>query len=139
MTSAAPDLLLEEAIDILSHLVSFDTESSKSNLPLIEWVETYLTRHGIEYVRVPNAEGDKAALFASVGPKVDGGTRFTVRGGRHPVVEAALQEQASNSFVANDCEISGDGIVSGIRHHGAESIIGGKRGWQRDQNLKDES
>ena len=55
MTSAVPDRLLEEAIDLLSHLVSFDTESTKSNLPLIEWVETYLTRHGIDYLRVPNA------------------------------------------------------------------------------------
>ena len=44
-----------------------------------------------------------------VRPRVDGSTRFTVRGGRHPVVESALQDQASGSFVANDCEISGEG------------------------------
>ena len=31
------------------------------------------------------------------------------RAGRHPVVEAALQDSASGSFVANDCDISGDG------------------------------
>lgn len=61
------------------------------------------------------AQLDAASALAEVAerrryvrPKVDGGTRFTVRGGRHPVVEAALQEQASSSFVANDCEISGD-------------------------------
>ncbi len=44
-----------------------------------------------------------------VRPRVDGSSGFRVRGGRHPVVEAALQDQASGSFVANDCEIPGDG------------------------------
>jgi DNA mismatch repair protein MutS len=44
-----------------------------------------------------------------VRPKVDDSTRFSIQGGRHPVVEAALQEAASGSFVANDCELSGDG------------------------------
>jgi len=43
-----------------------------------------------------------------VRPRVEDSTRFTVRGGRHPVVEAALQDRVSGSFVANDCEISGD-------------------------------
>ena len=59
---------------------------------------------------------DAAAALAEVAerrryvrPKVDGSTRFSITGGRHPVVEAALQDKASGSFVANDCEISGDG------------------------------
>ena len=58
---------------------------------------------------------DAAAALAEVAerrryvrPRVDGTTRFTVRGGRHAVVEAALQDSASGSFVANDCDISGD-------------------------------
>lgn len=61
------------------------------------------------------AQLDAAAGLAEVAerrryarPRVDGSTRFTVKGGRHPVVEAALQDQASGSFVANDCEISGE-------------------------------
>ncbi|WP_290546857.1 DNA mismatch repair protein MutS [Aestuariivirga sp.] len=61
------------------------------------------------------AQLDAASALAEVAerrryvrPRVDGSTRFTVRGGRHPVVEAALQDQASGSFVANDCEISGE-------------------------------
>lgn len=95
MTSAVPDRLLEEAIDLLSHLVSFDTESTKSNLPLIEWVETYLTRHGIDYLRVPNAKGDKAALFASVGPRMDGGI---VLSGHSDVVPVEGQVWTSDPF-----------------------------------------
>lgn len=62
------------------------------------------------------AQLDAASALAEVAerrryvrPRVDGSTRFTVQGGRHPVVEAALQSQASGSFVANDCEISGEG------------------------------
>ncbi len=38
-------------------------------------------------------------------------SRFTIRRGRHPVVEAALEAQAhANPFVANDCDLSPDGI-----------------------------
>ena len=62
------------------------------------------------------AQLDAVAALAEVAerrryvrPRVDGSTGFTVRGGRHPVVEASLQDRASGSFVANDCEISGDG------------------------------
>lgn len=61
------------------------------------------------------AELDATAALAEVAerrryvrPRVDGSARFSIRGGRHPVVEAALQDQASGSFVANDCEISGE-------------------------------
>ena len=55
------------------------------------------------------ALGEVAERRRYVRPRVDGSSRFTIRGGRHPVVEAALQDSASGSFVANDCEISGEG------------------------------
>ncbi|MFM8746255.1 MAG: DNA mismatch repair protein MutS [Aestuariivirga sp.] len=54
------------------------------------------------------ALAEVAARRRYVRPRVDGTTRFTVLGGRHAVVEAALQDRASGSFVANDCDISGD-------------------------------
>jgi acetylornithine deacetylase len=95
MSGAAPSVLLEEAIDILSHLVSFDTESSKSNLPLIEWVEHFLARHGLASVRVPDASGEKAALFVTVGPLADGGV---VLSGHSDVVPVAGQTWTSNPF-----------------------------------------
>jgi acetylornithine deacetylase len=95
MSAAATHGLLEEAIDILSHLVAFDTESSKSNLPLIEWVETYLARHGVTSLRVPDASGEKAALFATIGPLTDGGI---VLSGHSDVVPVAGQAWTSNPF-----------------------------------------
>ena len=95
MTSAAPQARLEDAIDILSHLVSFDTESSKSNLPLVEWVETYLARHGVASLRVPDASGEKAALFVTIGPPTDGGI---VLSGHSDVVPVAGQKWTSDPF-----------------------------------------
>jgi acetylornithine deacetylase len=73
MQAPAPQTGLEQAADILSRLIAFDTESSKSNLDLIAWVEAYLAGLGINSLRVPNATGDKAALFATIGPVIDGG------------------------------------------------------------------
>jgi DNA mismatch repair protein MutS len=39
---------------------------------------------------------------------VDGGLDFEIRGGRHPVVEAAMAERAEGAFVANDLDLDGD-------------------------------
>jgi acetylornithine deacetylase len=61
------------ALDLLARLVAFDTESSRSNLGLIDFVAGYLEGWGVPYVRAPNADGTKAALFATIGPAVDGG------------------------------------------------------------------
>jgi acetylornithine deacetylase len=73
MTAPAPKAGIEEAAEILSRLIAFDTESQKSNLDLIAWVEDYLARLDVASLRVPNQQGDKAALFATIGPAVDGG------------------------------------------------------------------
>ena len=58
---------------ILERLVSFDTESSRSNLALIDFVEDVLRRQGVSLRPVPNAAGDKAAVFATIGPQDRGG------------------------------------------------------------------
>jgi acetylornithine deacetylase len=85
----------DAALDLLSDLVSFDTVSSNSNLPLIERVETYLDGLGIASVRVPNAAGDKSALFCTVGPAVDGGV---VLSGHTDVVPVKGQSWTSDPF-----------------------------------------
>ena len=41
--------------------------------------------------------------------RVDASRAFHISQGRHPVVEAALQGQAGQGFVANDCDLSADG------------------------------
>jgi acetylornithine deacetylase len=59
---------LSAARDILATLVSFDTTSRGSNLELIGWVEAYLDRLGAPHRRVPNADGSKSNLMATIGP-----------------------------------------------------------------------
>ncbi|MGF1639982.1 MAG: DNA mismatch repair protein MutS [Rhodospirillales bacterium] len=56
---------------------------------------------------------DVAAALAEVAadrgyrrPVIDDGLDFRVRGGRHPVVEAALAEHEGGRFVANDCDLA---------------------------------
>ncbi len=41
-------------------------------------------------------------------PQVDGSLAFEIEGGRHPVVEAALEKAGSGPFVANDCNLTAD-------------------------------
>ncbi|HJQ57688.1 MAG TPA: acetylornithine deacetylase [Vineibacter sp.] len=61
------------SVEMLRRLVAFDTTSRDSNLALIHYVRDYLKGHGVESTLVPNAEGTKANLFASVGPAAEGG------------------------------------------------------------------
>jgi acetylornithine deacetylase len=82
-------------IEILARLVSFDTESSKSNLALIDFVEAYLKSWNVPFVRVPNATGDKAAIFATIGPQIGGGV---VLSGHTDVVPVTGQSWTSDPF-----------------------------------------
>jgi acetylornithine deacetylase len=59
--------------EILARLVSFDTTSHKTNLPMAAWVRDYLAGHGIESHLVPSEDGIHASLFATIGPAGDGG------------------------------------------------------------------
>jgi acetylornithine deacetylase len=95
MTAANSDAL-SRALPLIERLVGFDTESSKSNLPLIEFVENYLGRLNVPFVRVPNTDGIKAALFATVGPMNDGGV---VLSGHTDVVPVTGQSWSSDPFV----------------------------------------
>lgn len=63
---AAPSMNPKE---MLERLVSFDTTSAKTNIPLIEFVETYLDAHGIKSQRVQTDDGLKSSLFATIGPE----------------------------------------------------------------------
>jgi acetylornithine deacetylase len=62
------DMSVEKTIEILDALVGFDTTSRNSNLELIAWIETYLDGFGIPHRRVYDATGQKANLWATIGP-----------------------------------------------------------------------
>ena len=87
------------ARDLLDRLVSFPTVSRDSNLELIDFVENYLSDLGVESVRVPNADGTKASLYAHVGPRVDGGV---VLSGHTDVVPVDGQDWTMDPFAVTE-------------------------------------
>ncbi|HET8726785.1 MAG TPA: M20/M25/M40 family metallo-hydrolase, partial [Alphaproteobacteria bacterium] len=87
--------------EMLERLVAFDTVSAKSNLDLIDWVVDYLRAHGVEPVRLPNEEGTKANLYATIGPAVPGGI---VLSGHTDVVPVEGQSWTSDPFTLTERE-----------------------------------
>jgi acetylornithine deacetylase len=80
---------------LLDRLVSFPTVSRDSNLDLVDWLEAYLAGHGITAHRHWNEDRSKAALFAHVGPWVDGGV---VLSGHSDVVPVDGQDWSSDPW-----------------------------------------
>ncbi|MGI9391704.1 MAG: acetylornithine deacetylase [Boseongicola sp.] len=96
------------ARQILESLVSFPTVSRDSNLELADWVEDFLRSADIEPHRMPNDDGTKAAVFASVGPDVPGGI---VLSGHTDVVPVDGQDWSTNPWevVERDGKLFGRG------------------------------
>ena len=63
----------ELSLEIIKRLIGFDTTSSKSNLELIDWVESYLLNYGIRSRLTFSTDRTKANLFATVGTADSGG------------------------------------------------------------------
>ncbi|MGB3243923.1 MAG: acetylornithine deacetylase [Sulfitobacter sp.] len=59
-------------LELMTKLISFPTVSRDSNIPLIDWVQDYLSSHGIESHRYIDPDQPKHALFAHVGPDEEG-------------------------------------------------------------------
>jgi DNA mismatch repair protein MutS len=64
-----------------------------------------VTARGLAELDLQSALADLAISGGWVEPLVDGSTRFSVEGGRHPIVEESLR-RAGGSFVGNDCALS---------------------------------
>lgn len=58
-----------QAAEILEALVAFPSVVGTPNDSIVAWVRDYLRRHGITAAMLPGPEGDRANLFATVGPK----------------------------------------------------------------------
>lgn len=82
-------------LDLLDRLVAFPTVSADSNLPLIDFVRGYLNERGFECRLVHDSSGEKANLFATIGPKQDDGI---VLSGHADVVPVATQAWTSDPF-----------------------------------------
>lgn len=64
--------------ELLAQLISFDTVSRNPNIDLMHFVSTWLQSNGIVSKLIPNHDGSKANLYATVGPE---GGSTTFRGG----------------------------------------------------------
>jgi acetylornithine deacetylase len=98
----------QDCIDILEKLVSFDTTSRNSNLQLIEFV-----RGELEAIDVPcrltfNEAGNKANLWATIGPDIENGV---VLSGHTDVVPVDGQDWSSPPFTLTkrDAQLFGRG------------------------------
>ena len=85
-------------VEMLARLLAFDTTTRHSNLPLIAFVEDYLTAHGVPHLRVDYAEG-KTNLYATIGPDFAGGL---VLSGHTDVVPVDGQDWASDPFTLTE-------------------------------------
>jgi acetylornithine deacetylase len=96
------------AKEILRRLVAFDTTSHRTNRPLIAWVEDYLGAHGVASLLMPTPDGEKASLFATIGPDGVAGVGLS---GHTDVVPVAGQSWDTDPFemVEKDGRLYGRG------------------------------
>lgn len=90
------------ATEMLEKLVGFASISSESNLPIIEFIESYLADHGVTSAKIFDETGLKANLYAQIGPNVEGGV---VLSGHTDVVPVEGQAWDTDPFTLT--EISG--------------------------------
>ena len=84
---------------VLDRLVAFPTVSRDSNLALVDWLEGYLTGHGIECHRFWNEDRQKAALMAHAGPRIPGAV---VLSGHSDVVPVDGQTWSSDPWTVTE-------------------------------------
>ena len=88
-------------LELMTKLISFPTVSRDTNLPLVDWVEDYLNGHGIASHRYYHPDQPKAALFAHVGPEVEGAV---VLSGHTDVVPVDGQPWDTDPYVVTEVD-----------------------------------
>jgi acetylornithine deacetylase len=101
---------LAAIVPLLETLVAFDTVSAKSNLALIHWMRERLAALGVASELVHSDDGNKANLYATLGPRRAGGV---VLSGHTDVVPVEGQAWSSDPFrlTARDGRLHGRGAA----------------------------
>lgn len=86
---------------MIDRLIAFDTTSRKSNLELIHFARDYLAGLGVTSHLVPNEDGSKANLYATIGPERDGGVMLS---GHTDVVPVDGQDWLSEPFQVREAD-----------------------------------
>ena len=101
-------------IELLARLVAFDTTSHKSNLGIVAFIEDYLLQHGVTSRRIVTPDGQKAALFASIGPEhvsgvcLSGHTDVVPVGGQTWTIDPFTLRQADGKLYGRGaCDMKG--------------------------------
>jgi len=89
----------ERSVELLGRLVGFDTTSHRSNLPLIHFVRDHLAALGVDSEIIHDDRGDKAALYATLGPAGRGGVALS---GHTDVVPVTGQAWSSDPFTLTE-------------------------------------
>jgi len=87
--------IVAASIERLRSLVGFDSVSSNSNIPVIEYIESCLDAHGVRHERAPSPDGTKTNLLARIGPNVAGGV---ILSGHTDVVPVVGQPWETDPF-----------------------------------------
>ncbi|WP_176082911.1 acetylornithine deacetylase [Martelella sp. HB161492] len=90
---------LSRCRSILADLVAFPTVSSDSNLPAIAYIAERLADQGARIEIMTDPSGQKANLFATLGPERDGGLMLA---GHTDVVPVSDQNWSSDPFTLSE-------------------------------------
>ncbi|MGI9422667.1 MAG: acetylornithine deacetylase [Hyphomicrobiaceae bacterium] len=86
---------LAETIAILERLVSFESISERPTHGIVGYIQDYLLNHDIEPILSFDDAGERANVFATIGPRIDGGV---VLSGHTDVVPVEGQRWSTDPF-----------------------------------------
>jgi acetylornithine deacetylase len=100
----------QTTLSILEALIGFPSISSESNFDIAQWIEDYLSQHGVTARRIPDPSGRKTSLLATIGPADRPGV---VLSAHTDVVPVAGQDWTTPPFTATkrDGRIIGRGAT----------------------------
>jgi acetylornithine deacetylase len=90
-----------DSLEMIRRLVAFDTTSRNSNLDLIAFVQDYLDGFGIKSQLIKDATGNKANLYATIGPDDRAGYALS---GHTDVVPIDGQDWASDPWAVKEAD-----------------------------------
>lgn len=93
--------VLDNTIEILARLVGFETVSGRSTHDITGYIGDYLKSYGIEPTLSYDDSGERANIFATIGPEIDGGI---VLNGHTDVVPVDGQIWASDPFMLTETD-----------------------------------
>lgn len=86
---------LEETVRILEKLVGFRSISARPTSEIVGFIQDYLSQHGIDCSLSYDATAERANVFATIGPAIDGGV---ILNGHTDVVPVDGQKWSSDPF-----------------------------------------